>query len=325
MRIIPRRLFASLSSVLLIAATAPAEPDPRTTPFRSARLAPDLYLLQGTGGNVAAMIAPAGTILVDDDNAEAHPQLRTALRDIGADRVRYIINTHYHLDHAGGNAPFAAEGATILAEEAVVARLKAGAKVRVGPFEQVIPPVRPAELPTVGVAGSLALNTGMATVRAVHFPATHTDGDLVVYFDDHNIVHMGDIFVRYGFPFIDVPAGGRIDGMIKTSEAVLASIRADTRIIPGHGDVASPADLQAYVAMLKGTREAVAKAMAAGKSLAQIKADRVLAPWAQRYANAFISEDFFIETIYESLRLDGPPHIAAAVRRDDTPDGTTRH
>lgn len=297
------RLSILLSGFFLIAASPPAEPDPRTTPFKTTRLAPDLFLLQGTGGNVAALITPAGTVLVDVDHAEAHEQLRRALRDIGADRVRYIIDTHYHLDHAGGNLPFVAEGATILAHRAVGERLKAGANVRVGPFEQVIPPVPPAQLPAVGSEGGFALNTGASAVRAVHFPATHTDGDLVVYFPDRNIVHMGDIFVRYGFPFIDVPAGGRIDGMIQTCEAVLASIRADTRIIPGHGEVASVADLQDYVTMLKGTRAAVAKAMDEGKSLARIKADRVLAPWAERYANPFISQDFFIETIYESLRL----------------------
>lgn len=306
------RILVLLPALLLAAAAPPPEPDPRTTAFTVRQLAPDLHLLQGTGGNVLAFVGPEGTVLVDVDHAEAHGKLREVLRAFGADRVTHVIDTHYHLDHAGGNAPFAAEGATILAHAAARDRLKAGASVTVGPAVQIIPPTSEPGLPSLVTDCGFTLHRNGAAIRATHHAGAHTDGDLVVQFPASKVVHMGDIFVRYGFPFIDVPGGGRIDATIRAVERVLATAAPDTRFIPGHGDVATAADLRAYLDMLKGTRAAVADAMAKGRSLEQIKADRVLAPWEKANASYFVPADFFIETIHRSISIGAAADACSA-------------
>ena len=137
-------------------------------------------------------------------------------------------------------------------------------------------------------------------IRALYFPAGHTDGDSVIFFPKSNVVHMGDDFVTYGFPFIDVDSGGSIDGMIDGVEKVIGQVPADVKIIPGHGPISSVADVRAYLDMLKGTREAVAKAIKDGKTLDQMKQAKLLDPW-KKYAGDFINADAFLETIYNSL------------------------
>lgn len=289
----------------LAAADAPPDPAARTSPFKVTQVVGGLYLLQGTGGNIAASVGAEGVALVDSDYAEANSNLRAALRSVTPAPVRYVFNSHYHLDHSGGNAPLAAAGATVIAHASVRDRLAVGATVRVGSAVQEMPKTSGGGLPAVGFERELTLHLNGEAIRAVHFPATHSGGDVVVFFGRANVVHMGDVFVRYGFPFIDVPAGGRIDGMIKTCETVIKMVRPDVQIIPGHGDIANLEDLRAYLSMLKDARAEVAQGIASGKSLERLKADRVLDRWAPHYANAFISPEFFVETLFLSLKAEG--------------------
>ncbi len=272
--------------------------------IKATRVAGNIYLLQGAGGNIAASVGPDGIVLVDDEFAPLASKIATALKGLGiTDKpVRFVINTHYHFDHTGGNLPFADGGSTVIAHDNVRARMIAGGVAGNGASVKL--PTKPAEpgaLPVITFEHDVAVHLNGEDIRALYVPAGHTDGDAVIFFPKANVVHMGDDYVRYGFPFIDVNAGGSIKGMIAACEKIIAMLPSDVRVIPGHGELSNIAELREYVAMLKGTSSAVEAALASGKTREQMKHEQVLAGWSARYSGDFISTDAFIDTLYNSL------------------------
>jgi glyoxylase-like metal-dependent hydrolase (beta-lactamase superfamily II) len=163
-----------------------------------------------------------------------------------------------------------------------------------------VKPATKEALPIITFDHDVTVHLNGEDIRALFFPAGHTDGDSIIFFPKSNVVHMGDDFVTYGFPFIDVDSGGSINGMIDGVEKVIVQVPADVKIIPGHGPVSSLDDLRAYLTMLKATRDVVAKALAEGTTLDQMKQAKLLAPW-KKYSGDFINEDAFLETLYNSL------------------------
>jgi len=265
----------------------------------------DVYLLQGAGGNIAASVGDDGIVMVDTEYAPLAGKIQAALKSIaGNDKpVRFVINTHYHSDHSDGNAAFGAAGATIIANENLRKRLENGSGIGSGPggsihAQQAAQPK--AALPIITFDDHITLYANSEEIRVMHFPAAHTDGDSFVFFAKSKVVHMGDVFVRYGLPFVDVNAGGSVQGMIAACEKAAAEFPPDVKIIPGHGALATMDDLRAYTQMLKDTAAAVQKALAEHKTLAQMKEEKILAPW-QKYAGGFVSTDAFTEIIYNSL------------------------
>lgn len=308
---------------ILLAATGLAvaqQQDFSKVEISTTRLTDGLYVLQGSGGNMTASVGADGVLLVDDEFAALADKIRAALRGLGGsgsagskpessaagDRpVRYVLNTHYHFDHTGANASFAQGGAIVIAHDNLRARLMTGGTAgNGGSISREIPPAEAAALPQVTFDHQLTVHINGAAVRAVHYPNAHTDGDSIVFFTEAGAVAMGDIYVRYGFPFIDINGGGSVQGMIAACEDVLAHAPADARIIPGHGEIAGVADLREYLQMLKDTSAAVAGALKAGKTLAQMKREGVLKAWSERYSppKAFVDTDAFTETLYNSLR-----------------------
>ncbi|MBZ5687338.1 MAG: MBL fold metallo-hydrolase [Acidobacteriia bacterium] len=264
------------------------------------KVAGNVYMLQGAGGNIGASVGEDGIVVVDDQYAPLADKIQAALKGITALPVRFIINTHYHEDHTGGNAYFQKQ-APIIAHDNVRKRLESGGVAGNGGSVHFDAKPAPKEaLPIITFDHDVTVHLNGEDIRALYFPAGHTDGDSVIFFPKSNVVHMGDDFVTYGFPFIDVDSGGSIDGMIDGVEKVIAQVPADVRIIPGHGPISSVADVRAYLEMLKGTREVVAKAIKDGKTLDQMKQAKVLDPW-KKYAGDMINADAFLETIYNSL------------------------
>ncbi len=259
-----------------------------------------VYMLEGAGGNIGASIGEDGIIIVDDQFAPLAEKIRAALKGVADKPVRFVINTHYHFDHAGGNAPFS-KTSTVIAHENVRKRLAVagvagnGSSIR---FETKAEP--PEALPVITFQHNITIHLNGEDIRALHYPAGHTDGDSIIYFPKSNVVHMGDDFVTYGFPFIDIDAGGSVDGMIAGVEAALKALPADVKIIPGHGPISKPEDVRIYVQMLKDTRAVVAKAIGEKKTLDQMKQEKILDQWI-KYNGDFISTDAFIETLYNSL------------------------
>lgn len=262
----------------------------------------NIYMLQGAGGNIAASVGEDGIVIVDDQYAPLAEKIRAALVGIGAtDKpVRFVINTHYHGDHTGGNLPFS-DTATIIAQDNVRKRLAEGGKAgNGGSIHMENQPAPKGALPIITFDQDVTVHLNGEDIHALHFPSGHTDGDSIIFFPKSNVVHMGDDFVRYGFPFIDIDSGGSVQGMTAACEKVIPQLPADVKVIPGHGDLSNLDDVREYVKMLKETTAAVQKALKQGKSLEQMKKDKILAPW-QKYSGSFITADVFLETLYNSL------------------------
>jgi cyclase len=277
--------------------------------IKVSKVSGNVYMLQGAGGNIAASLGDDGVILVDTEYAPLADKVAAALKGIGiTDKpVRFAIDTHYHDDHSNGNPEWAARGATIIANENLRGRLETGGSIGNGPGGAIHaqqPPMVKAGLPMITFSDGLRLYFNDEEIRVMHFPAAHTDGDGVVYFIKNHVVHMGDEFVRYGFPFVDLNGGGSVQGMIAACEKVVAMVPADAKVIPGHGELANVDDLRAYTKLMKDTMGVVQNAMARGETLSQIKSEKVLDPW-QRYSGTFVSTDAWIETIYHSLSAPG--------------------
>ncbi len=275
--------------------------------IKVSKISGNIYMLQGAGGNIAASVGEDGIVIVDDQYAPLAEKIAAALKGIGAtDKpVRFIINTHYHGDHTGGNSPFAAQGSTVIAQDNVRKRLESGGKAGTGTapdsVSMDIKPAAKSALPIITFDHDVTVHLNGEDIRALHFPAGHTDGDSIIFFPKANVVHMGDDYVRYGFPFIDVLSGGSIQGMIAACQKATAQLPPDVKVIPGHGDLSNLDEVREYVKMLQETSAAVQKGIDSGKSLEQMKKDKILALWEKKYAGKFITADIFTETLYNSL------------------------
>jgi len=301
-----RHGLMTLSALTLLSIGASAqEQDLSKVEITAIRVSGNIYLLQGAGGNIAASIGEDGIVLIDDQFAPLAGKIAVTLKELGiSDKpVRFIINTHYHFDHTGGNLPFTNQGATIIAHDNVYARLVTGSQIKAGSMHFEMKPAEKNALPVITFGNDITVHLNGEGIRALHYPAGHTDGDAIIFFPKANVVHMGDNFVRYGFPFIDIDAGGSVRGIIKACEAIIAMLPSDTKVIPGHGELSTIADVRKYVTMLKETSAAVEAALRAGKTLEQMKKENVLAAWSAQFSNDFINTDTFIETLYNSLTL----------------------
>ncbi len=267
-----------------------------------AKVAGSVYLLQGAGGNIAASVGDDGILLVDTEYAPLGGKILAALASVAPGKqVKYVINTHYHGDHTNGNVFFGSCGAVIIAEENLRKRLADGsAGGSGGSMKMQSPPQPAAALPVITYKNEMSIYFNGEEIRVTHFPAAHTDGDSVIYFTKSNVVHMGDIFVRYGLPFSDIVAGGSIQGMIAACDKVSETLPADVKVIPGHGDLATMDDVRAYTKMLNDTMAVAQKALAEGKTVEQMKQENILAPWQDK-AQGFVKADTFIDELYYSL------------------------
>jgi len=283
-----------------VAAAGAQDEDLSKVQMKVTKVAGNVYLLEGAGGNIGASVGEDGIVIVDDQFAPLAEKIQAALKGITDKPVRFIINTHYHDDHTGGNAYFQKQ-APIIAHDNVRKRLESGGGAgNGGSMHFDAKPAAKEALPIITFDHDVTVHLNGEDIRALYFPAGHTDGDSVIFFPKSNVVHMGDDFVTYGFPFIDVESGGSINGMIDGVEKVIAQLAPDVKVIPGHGAISNLDDVRAYLKMLKGTRDAVQKAMAEGKTMDQMKQEKILALWS-KYSGDFVKEDTFIETLYNSL------------------------
>jgi cyclase len=288
------------ATVLSVALLAAQDDDFSKVQIKVTKVAGNVYVLEGSGGNIGASVGEDGIVIVDDQFAPLADKIQAALKGITDKPVRFVINTHFHGDHTGGNAYFQKQ-APIIAHDNVRKRLENGGDLGNGGSMHEEAKKQPKEaLPIITFDHDLTVHLNGDDIRALYFPAGHTDGDAMIFFPKANVVHMGDDFVTYGFPFIDVGSGGSINGMIDGVEKVIAQLPPDVKVIPGHGPISSLDDVRAYVKMLKECRDAVQAAIKQGKTLDQIKQAKVLDPW-KKYAGDYITPDVFIETIYNSL------------------------
>jgi len=251
----------------------------------------NVYLLEGSGGNIGASVGDDGIVIVDDQFAPLADKIKAALKGVTDKPLRFVINTHFHGDHTGGNAIFQKD-APVIAQDNVRKRLEAGAGDR--------KPAEKGALPIITFDHDVTVHLNGEDIHALHFASGHTDGDSIIFFPKSNVVHMGDDFVTYGFPFIDLKSGGSVEGMIAAVDDVVSKLPADVKVINGHGPISNLDDVRKFSAMLKDTLAVVQKALKQGKTLDQMKQEKILAPW-DKWSGDFIKTDGFIETLYNDL------------------------
>lgn len=293
-----RRLYLALS--LLVAASLAAQQDFSNVEVKATRIAGNIYMLTGAGGNIGVSVGDDGIVLIDDQYAPLAPKIEAALDTITDRPIRFIINTHYHGDHTGGNEHFG-KSAPIVAHENVRKRLASGVTRR----GSVVPPAPAGALPILTFNDTVTIHLNGEDVRAVHMPHGHTDGDSVIWFTRSNVVHMGDDYFVDAFPFVDRENGGSVRGLIANIEKVVAAVPDDAKIIPGHGRLSDKAGLRRFLDMLRKNLAAVESAVAAGKTLDQLKSENVLAGW-ESWGQGFIKTDFWIETLHGEVTAPAP-------------------
>ncbi|MGB8703477.1 MAG: MBL fold metallo-hydrolase [Gillisia sp.] len=252
-----------------------------------------ISMLQGQGGNIGVLTGPDGTVMIDDQFAPLSEKIMGALKKLGSENVRFLVNTHFHGDHTGGNANFEQQGALILAHDNVRKRLKEDEKNPEGKG-----------LPIITFDKDITLHLNNNDILVTHVHNAHTDSDAMVYFPQDNVLHTGDTFFNGMFPYIDLKSGGSVAGDIEAGEKGLLLINKNTKIIPGHGKLANYQEYKDYLEMLKGIRDNVKKAIAAGKNREEvIKEERLTSQYFTDEAvkDGFINGPKIRETFFDSL------------------------
>jgi glyoxylase-like metal-dependent hydrolase (beta-lactamase superfamily II) len=255
-------------------------------------------LVMEPAGNVGVSAGPDGAFIIDDQFAPMAPRIAAAVAKLTSQPVRYILNTHWHGDHSGGNAAFGRQGYVIVAHDNVRTRMSREHFNRF--FNRTTPPSPPEALPVITFSESMTFHFNGDVVRVVHVPRAHTDGDAVFYFEKADVLHAGDVFVLYGYPFIDLSSGGSIAGMIAGLDRVLGIIGEATIVIPGHGKLADRVRVQEFRDMLAAARDRVVQRMKAGRTADEIVAENPLAELDPKWGQGFIKAGQFVRTIIES-------------------------
>ena len=281
-----------------LAAPAAAQQDLSKVEIKAQQLAPGVAVLFGAGGNIGVSHGEDGTVLIDDQFAPLTGKIQKAVADLGATPVKFLINTHWHFDHSGGNENMGKAGAVIMAHDNVRVRMVAGATVA----GNVTPPAAKVALPVITYADGLKLHLNGEEVHVIHVAAAHTDGDSIIHWTKSNVIHMGDLFMfGVSFPFVDGGSGGNVRGFVVAADKALAIANDQTKIIPGHGAVATKADLQNHRNMVAGVISKVEAGIKAGQTLDQIKASRPAEGYGVK-ADGFITADRFVETVYNMVK-----------------------
>src|SRR5438105_3723511 len=302
-----KRLIAAAAGLLALVANAPAQqvqplapaPDFDKIAIRTTDLGHRIHMLQGAGGNVTLALADDGAFVIDDDFTPLYGKIKAAIAALTNQPVRYVINTHFHRDHTGGNQGFAKDGAVIVAHENVKTRLASG--TRNGLTGGVVPPEPAIGLPKETYKDKLTLRLAGRTAELTHPADVHTDGDTYVSFPDANLLVAGDLVFFGRYPNIDFAYGGSIDGMIRGVDELLQLVKDDTTIVPGHGPVGNKAMMRDYRTMLVAARDRIAKLKAAGKSEDEIMAARPNADYDAKFNLDERSIGNFIRVVYRSL------------------------
>jgi cyclase len=266
--------------------------------IQTEKLADGVYMLTGSGGNIGVCAGEDGVLMIDSQYAPLTEKIRAAVDAISDQPIRFLINTHWHSDHTGGNENLAKKGAVVFAHENVRKRMSTNQSI----FGNDVPASSKAALPVVTFDQGMTFYLNGNEIELLHIPHAHTDGDVLVHFPKPDVLHTGDIYFEGMYPFIDVSSGGSIDGMIRAVDKVLAMIDEDTIIIPGHGPLSNKEKLQGYRKMLATIRERVAQHLNDGKTLEEILAARPTQEFDAAMGQGFMNGERFVGLVYDSLK-----------------------
>ncbi len=289
--------FALTAALPMVAAPAYAQqPDFDEVEIRTEVVAPGVAVLFGQGGNIAVGFGEDGTIMIDDQFAPLSEKIEAAVAALGAKPVKYLINTHWHFDHTGGNENFSKNGVTIFAHENVRVRMESGGTVA----GREIPPASKDALPLVSYEQGITFNLNGDSIVVAQVGGGHTDGDSVVGWLDTNVVHMGDLYFNIpGYPFIDVDSGGNVYNLLGSLDLIIALIDEETVVIPGHGPVSNRAEMVAYRDMISTALSRLEVLFDEGKSLEEAIAAKPLADFDR--GEGFVGADAFVTAIWRSM------------------------
>jgi len=272
--------------------------DYSTVEIKTTAVTDHIYMMEGAGGNIGVLTGEDGTLMIDDQFAPLSEKIKAAMAELTEHPVKYLLNTHWHGDHTGGNENFGKDGAIIVAQANVRQRLSTENIMKA--FDRTTPAAPEAAWPQITFEEDMKIHFNGEDVMLIHVHNAHTDGDAFVYFMNSNVLHMGDTFFNGRFPFIDLGSGGSVDGAIKAVETALMLSDTATKIIPGHGQLARKSDLLQYYTMLVNMKSRVMEASAAGKTIEEIKTaglDKGYESWG----GGFVSAERFIDTIWSDF------------------------
>jgi cyclase len=295
------KVLASAGLALgLFAASASAQLDPAKVRIQTRKLSETTYMMTGSGGNLAVSVGNDGVFIVDDQFAPLTPKINAAVTKLSKKPIRFVINTHWHFDHTGGNENFGKAGAVIVAHDNVRKRMSSEQMI-----EFLAMPIKAspaAALPVITFPGDVRFHLNGEEIHAFHVPDAHTDGDAIVHFRTSNVVHLGDVFFNKLYPFIDTSSGGSVDGMIAAVDKVLALADDKTQLVPGHGPLATKAELQAYRDMLSTVAERVRTLVGQGKTLEEVLAAKPTADFDAAWGQGFLPPAKFVEMLWKGLQ-----------------------
>ncbi len=292
-------ILATIAICLSNAGIAQAQTDWSKIEIKATKVAGNVYMLEGGGGNIGVSVGPDGILIVDDQFAPLADKIKAALKTLGEGKLKFVLNTHYHGDHTGGNVVFGPD-ALIIAHKNVRKRLS---EEQVSKFFNRTTPASPKEaLPVITFEQAVSIFFNGEEIKVIHFPRGHTDGDSVIFFPGSNVVHMGDDFFNGRFPVVDLEAGGDVEGLTANIAGLIERLSKvpGLKIIPGHGPLSDVEGLKSFHRMLTETTDIVRKRMAAGKTLDQIKAEGLPEEW-KSWGSGFINTNRWLELIYTSL------------------------
>jgi cyclase len=292
-------LAAALAACASLSVPAFAQQDFSKVEIKTEKLAEGVWMLTGAGGNIGVSAGADGVFLIDSQYAPLTDKIKAAVAGISKQPVRFVLNTHWHGDHVGGNENLGKTGVVIVAHDNVRKRMSSEQFIKA--FNSKVPPSPTAALPLVTFVDSISFHLNGDDVDAFHVPPAHTDGDAIVHFRKANVLHMGDTFFNGMYPFVDVSTGGSIAGMIAACDRGLGMGDASTKVIPGHGPSGSKADLKAFRDMLTASRDVVAPLVKAGKTLDDVKAAKPTAALDEKWGKGFMKPEVWVSIVYADL------------------------
>jgi len=294
-----RVLAAALALGTLLASPVRAQQDFSSVRIEPEKVADGIYVLKGAGGNIGLSVGEDGAFMIDDQFAPLSEKILAAVKAITAEPLRFVVNTHWHGDHTGGNESMGKAGALLVAHENV--RRRMSAEQFNATFDRTTPPSPPGALPVVTFTDALTFHWNGQTIRVFHVDPAHTDGDSIIHFVEADVLHMGDLFFNGSYPYIDVSSGGRIGGVVSAAERVLKAAGDRTRLIPGHGPVGTKADLEAYRDVVATVGDRVAALKAQGRSREEVVAAKPTAELDAKWGQGFMKPDVWVGLVYDSV------------------------
>jgi cyclase len=297
-----RTSFFLCIAMLLGVGVASAQPkqDFSKVEIKSTKLAEGVFMVEGAGGNLGLALGKDGAILIDDQFAPLSPKILAATKKLGAKGIKFVINTHWHGDHTGGNENLGKAGAVLVAHENVRKRMSSEQFIEL--MNTKVPAAPAGALPVVTFSSDVTFHLNGDDVHVIHVDPAHTDGDSIVHLAKANVIHMGDTMMTISYPFVDVSSGGRFAGFIAAADKALALANDTTKIIPGHGPMTDRAGLQAWRDMLVAIRDGVSKLVVAGKTLEQVQAATPTQAWDAQWGQKFIKPEVLVGVVYRELK-----------------------